>query len=239
MARRSARQSEILAKASVSSAVNESATRKRRRSSADDTDATPQAPRAQKRTKTLQRDSSKSRFFKQTKADIVDDEDEQSHEEDASDSSATDAESDFDAADGDPSGMTPEDESDDDDDEFSSADEKPKRKRKSLPKPSAAKKTGSSSQSTARVEGAELWREGAKIDLEPGTEIIIKRPKVRTAGKTPYADDTIHPNTLLFLGDLKANNDREWLKGLGSHCPWKAEHASTICRPRLSFRILW
>jgi len=239
MARRSARQSDILAKASASSPANETATRKRARSAAEDTDATPQAPRSQKRAKTSQSDSSKSRFFKQNKADVVDDEDEQSHEEDASDSSATDAESDFDAADGDSSAMTPEDASDDDDDEFSNADEKPKRKRKSLPKPSAAKKTGSSSQTIARVEGAELWREGAKIDLEPGTEIIIKRPKARTAGKTPYADDTIHPNTLLFLGDLKANNDREWLKGLGSHCPWKAEHASTICRPRLSFRILW
>jgi len=57
----------------------------------------------------------------------------------------------------------------------------------------------------------ELWKSGAK--LEPGTQVIIKRPKAREAGDTPYADETIHPNTLLFLRDLAANNERQWLKG--------------------------
>lgn len=28
----------------------------------------------------------------------------------------------------------------------------------------------------------------------------------------PYKKDQIHPNTLLFLKDLAANNDREWLR---------------------------
>ncbi|EER36782.1 conserved hypothetical protein [Histoplasma capsulatum H143] len=32
------------------------------------------------------------------------------------------------------------------------------------------------------------------------------------AGDTLYEDHTIHPNTMLFLKDLKANNQREWLK---------------------------
>ncbi|KAK1907296.1 hypothetical protein P3342_005621 [Pyrenophora teres f. teres] len=31
-------------------------------------------------------------------------------------------------------------------------------------------------------------------------------------GDTPYLDHTIHPNTMLFLKDLAANNDRQWLK---------------------------
>lgn len=48
--------------------------------------------------------------------------------------------------------------------------------------------------------------------LQHGTQVIIKKPKARPAGKTPYKDETIHPNTLLFLADLKANNKREWLK---------------------------
>jgi len=61
-------------------------------------------------------------------------------------------------------------------------------------------------------KGAELWREGVKSDLKPGQEIFIKLPQARPAGKIPYTDDTIHPNTLLFLGDLKANNQRSWLK---------------------------
>ncbi|KAI5370454.1 hypothetical protein Slin14017_G013330 [Septoria linicola] len=60
-------------------------------------------------------------------------------------------------------------------------------------------------------EGAQ-WKPGVKTGLGPGTQVIIKKPKARPAGKTPYADDTIHPNTLLFLSELKENNRREWLK---------------------------
>lgn len=56
----------------------------------------------------------------------------------------------------------------------------------------------------------ELWKPGAKLEL--GTRIVIKKPKARDAGDTPYLDHTIHPNTLLFLKELAANNDRSWLK---------------------------
>jgi hypothetical protein len=56
----------------------------------------------------------------------------------------------------------------------------------------------------------ELWKPGAK--LVPGTQLVIKKPKARDAGDTPYTDDTIHPNTMLFLKDLATNNDRQWLK---------------------------
>lgn len=62
-------------------------------------------------------------------------------------------------------------------------------------------------------KGQELWRPGVKTDLAPGEAVFIKLPKAREAGKTPYKDQTIHPNTMLFLRDLKGNNDREWLKG--------------------------
>jgi hypothetical protein len=61
-----------------------------------------------------------------------------------------------------------------------------------------------------QADEKELWKPGAK--LAPGTQLIIKKPKAREAGDTPYSDDTIHPNTMLFLGDLAANNDRVWLK---------------------------
>ncbi|KZM20904.1 hypothetical protein ST47_g7940 [Ascochyta rabiei] len=60
------------------------------------------------------------------------------------------------------------------------------------------------------VEEKELWKPGAK--LEPGTQLIIKKPKARDAGDTPYTESTIHPNTMLFLEEIKANNDRQWLK---------------------------
>lgn len=56
----------------------------------------------------------------------------------------------------------------------------------------------------------ELWKTGAK--LAPGTQLIIKKPKARDAGNTPYTDETVHPNTMLFLEDLAKNNDRTWLK---------------------------
>ena len=61
-----------------------------------------------------------------------------------------------------------------------------------------------------KTKDKELQRPGAK--LPPGIQFIIKKPKAREAGATSYADDTIHPNTMLFLKDLAANNDREWLK---------------------------
>ncbi|KAF2135555.1 uncharacterized protein K452DRAFT_293012 [Aplosporella prunicola CBS 121167] len=87
----------------------------------------------------------------------------------------------------------------------SGEDEKPKKRGR-------PKKSGSSSIKPAASKGKELWRAGAELDIEPGTQLIIKKPKAREAGKTPYTDDTIHPNTLLFLRDLAENNDREWLK---------------------------
>ncbi|KAJ4356026.1 uncharacterized protein N0V89_004053 [Didymosphaeria variabile] len=62
--------------------------------------------------------------------------------------------------------------------------------------------------------GEELWKSGAKLEL--GTQVIIKKPKAREAGDTPFTDDTIHPNTMLFLSDLAAHNDRQWLKASSS-----------------------
>jgi hypothetical protein len=58
----------------------------------------------------------------------------------------------------------------------------------------------------------ELLKPGVTTGLEPGTQVIMKKPKARAAGSTPYRDDTVHPNTMLFLGDLAANNNRQWLK---------------------------
>ncbi|KAI9843011.1 MAG: hypothetical protein M1837_006642 [Sclerophora amabilis] len=58
----------------------------------------------------------------------------------------------------------------------------------------------------------DLWRSGVSTGLGPGKQVIVRLPKARAAGKTPYTDETIHPNTLLFLKDLAQNNEREWLK---------------------------
>lgn len=59
---------------------------------------------------------------------------------------------------------------------------------------------------------SELWRPGVSTGLESGTQVVIKKPKARDPGKVPYTENTIHPNTMLFLQDLAANNDRGWLK---------------------------
>ena len=61
-------------------------------------------------------------------------------------------------------------------------------------------------------KGQELWRPGVKSKLAPGEAVFVPLPKAREEGKIKYRDDWIHGNTMLFLGELKKNNDREWLK---------------------------
>lgn len=90
----------------------------------------------------------------------------------------------------------------DDEDDYESDDEPKKRK-------NAAQGKGTQA---IRTKGNDVWRTGVKAGLGPGNQVVIKKPKARPAGNTPYSDDTIHPNTLLFLSELKANNNREWLK---------------------------
>jgi hypothetical protein len=63
------------------------------------------------------------------------------------------------------------------------------------------------------IKGKELWREGVRTGLGPGKEVFIPKPKARDAGNVAYQDETLHPNTKLFLQDLAQNNEREWLKG--------------------------
>lgn len=103
--------------------------------------------------------------------------------------------------------------SEEEEDGYSSAEEAPQ-KQKSKSRKSATNGVGNPAKV---VKGKELWRPGVKSDLAPGEEVFIKLPKAREAGSTPYKDDTIHPNTMAFLKDLKENNDREWLKGGCGH----------------------
>ncbi|KAI4715918.1 hypothetical protein E4T48_07893 [Aureobasidium sp. EXF-10727] len=115
-----------------------------------------------------------------------------------------------------------EDESDVSSGVSSEEEERPRKRR--APAPSKAAEFASTSGS----KGKELWRQGVSTGLAPGTQIIIKKPKPRTPGSTPYSDITIHPNTMSFLKDLKANNDREWLKTSWTtsrcRCGYSPEH---------------
>ncbi|KAL4781587.1 hypothetical protein BJX76DRAFT_13035 [Aspergillus varians] len=75
-----------------------------------------------------------------------------------------------------------------------------------------AEKHGKKSDVPESSKKKELWREGVKTGLGPGKEVFIEKPKARDPGDVPYNDDTLHPNTILFLKDLAQNNDRQWLK---------------------------
>lgn len=94
-----------------------------------------------------------------------------------------------------------------DHDDYDDDDDRPSSTRKRVPAKGSARPSA-----TIVTKGNELLREGVKTGLGPGTQVVIKKPKARPAGKTPYRDETIHPNTLMFLKELKANNERQWLK---------------------------
>ncbi|KAK1824775.1 hypothetical protein LTR12_000832 [Friedmanniomyces endolithicus] len=146
-------------------------------------------PRSEaKRPKTKKATPTKSQHF-QADEDAEDEEGEPSSGDDDIDSAFDD--------DGDASSSEAEPV---DDDFNSGSEDKPKQRKKPAPR------------KTARNPGAASAHEGQQTNLEPGTQLIIRKPKARPAGKTPYGDSTIHPNTLLFLKDLAANNNREWLK---------------------------
>ena len=149
--------------------------------------------------------------------------DDRSEEDDEEDPSSADEEgSDFDEDEEEESPPSDPDEHD----EYDSDDDKPKRSSKSTPK------KGATTSAAIRAKGQEVWRPGVKTGLGPGNQVVIKKPKARPAGKTPYEDETIHPNTLSFLADLKENNDRHWLKSkflfLPMHPNMSSVHAVAI-----------
>lgn len=49
-------------------------------------------------------------------------------------------------------------------------------------------------------------------DAPHRTITIIPYEKLRPLGGIDYEDHKVHPNTLLYLTDLKANNTRAWFK---------------------------
>ncbi|GAB1727823.1 hypothetical protein NU195Hw_g2143t1 [Hortaea werneckii] len=95
----------------------------------------------------------------------------------------------------------------DDADDYEQDSEKESKSRKG----STQAKRGQSS-TAVKTKGTNVWKTGVKAGLGPGNEVVIKKPKARPAGRIPYSDESIHPNTLLFLKELKENNNREWLK---------------------------
>ena len=183
---------EMARKSQRVAAVSAASTRHKRAASNSMPLGTKTGPKKQKATPT------KSQYFKQSKHYLGDAEDEDLDSEELSSAQEEDSafESEVDEA-----------TSEDDEDEYDSDAER------KLSSASKIKSTGIPKASPAmRTKENELLRPGVKTGFGPGTEVVIKKPKARPAGKTPYRDDAIHPNTLLFLEDLKANNERQWLK---------------------------
>ncbi|KAL4898821.1 hypothetical protein BDV59DRAFT_10569 [Aspergillus ambiguus] len=89
---------------------------------------------------------------------------------------------------------------------------KTKRLSKSREKVKKTEAQNSPESDSAALEDKQLWKEGVKTGLGPGKEVFIKKPKARDPGNVAYKDQTLHPNTLLFLKDLAKNNERAWLK---------------------------
>ncbi|KAI9054008.1 hypothetical protein LZ554_002952 [Drepanopeziza brunnea f. sp. 'monogermtubi'] len=69
---------------------------------------------------------------------------------------------------------------------------------------------GESEVDVANKATAKGWRKTVLADGRTRMEIDL--PSAKDAGDTPYEDGRLHPNTLDFLGELKRNNRREWLK---------------------------
>ena len=59
--------------------------------------------------------------------------------------------------------------------------------------------------------------EDSDDESKPFKTVIIPLPKARAAGDIPYEDGRIHENTMLFLKDLKAHNNREWMRCISPH----------------------
>ncbi len=110
-----------------------------------------------------------------------------------------------------------------DEEEYDSSDEEVKpRKRKPVKKGESSTGAIGAVVNAVIEKGQELWRAGVKTGLGPGKQVIIEKPKPRGDGGVKYVGERIHPNTMAFLKDLKANNEREWLKSkwLESLCCW-------------------
>lgn len=137
----------------------------------------------------------KSKYFEDPESEVSDD---QSGIDELSESGYEDADADADGATTDLSDQVSESE------EFDSEDD-------SKPKARAGRKHNTPKNASQAV-GDDLWREGVKTGLGPGKQVFIAKPKPRDDGGIAYSPEKIHPNTMLFLADLKKNNDREWLK---------------------------
>ncbi|RYO90443.1 hypothetical protein DL764_008449 [Monosporascus ibericus] len=109
-----------------------------------------------------------------------------------------------------------------DEDDYESPPETPpnKKRRGRPPKEQQAEKKQKTNRQGSKASAAKPKRQETDDDDdgsegsedEDGRVTFIPLPQLRDTGGVDYEDARLHPNTLLFLRDLKANNKRSWLK---------------------------
>ncbi|RYP89506.1 hypothetical protein DL770_004376 [Monosporascus sp. CRB-9-2] len=108
----------------------------------------------------------------------------------------------------------------DEDDELSPEAPPNKKRRGRPPKQQQAEKKQKTNRQGSKASAAKAKRQETDGDDnddegsedEDGRVTFIPLPQLRDTGGVDYEDGRLHPNTLLFLRDLKANNKRSWLK---------------------------
>ncbi|KAL8393074.1 hypothetical protein RB595_003032 [Gaeumannomyces hyphopodioides] len=110
-----------------------------------------------------------------------------------------------------------DDNDDDDDEEVADEEEKSSGGEEGdddeTPKPKSKQKPAKAARGRGRPASKKQQADDDDDDDDEEPRVtFIPHKKLRDAGGVEYADDRVHPNTLLFLADLKANNKRAWLK---------------------------
>ena len=103
------------------------------------------------------------------------------------------------------------------DDDYDSEEEAPPKKRGRLVKSQGTGRqmsNGSKSHGTSNANGVGVKEDDSDSfdESAPPKVTIIPLVKLRDTGGVEYEDEKLHNNTMLFLGDLKVNNQRPWLK---------------------------
>lgn len=98
--------------------------------------------------------------------------------------------------------------SEEESDEYLSEDDRPKKRKRATPRSRPTSAKSSVKRTSAAGDADDTPTKNGK-SVGDG-EYLIRKLAARSAGKTPYAPHTLHPNTLLFLRELKANNERDW-----------------------------
>ena len=130
--------------------------------------------------------------------------------------------------------VSPPSASEEEESDYSSPPASTKKSTKKKPANNTANKQAAVDKTAGKkthLSSKELLRHGVKTGLGPGTQVVIRKPKAREAGDTPYTNNTIHPNTFYFLADLAENNNRGWLKSeLSIFLPLPPWLSSEDCR---------